>query len=57
VKDGTFKGGIFQNDLKSGNVYLAINPRFEDRIPAAVMARVRKAEADIKAGRLNLMEK
>lgn len=57
VKGGSFKGGIYQNDLKSGNVYLAINPRFEERIPAAVMARIRKAEADIKAGKLKLVEK
>lgn len=55
VKEGTFKGGIFKNDLRSGNVYLAINPKFEERIPADVRARIDEAEKAIKEGRLKLV--
>lgn len=55
VKDGTFKGGIFTNDLKSGNVYLALNDKFKSRIPAEVMTKIQKAEADIKDGRLKVV--
>lgn len=55
VKDGTFKGGVFTNDLKSGNVYLALNDQFKSRIPAEVLAKIQKAEADIKVGRLKLV--
>ncbi|MCC2668201.1 MAG: putative lipoprotein [Armatimonadetes bacterium] len=57
VKDGTFKGDFYRNDLKSGNVYLAINPAFKDKIPADVLKKIEQAEADIKSGQLNLVGK
>ena len=52
VKDGTFKGGIFQEDLRSGNIYLAVSDAFKDRIPGDVWERIRKAEEEIRAGTL-----
>ncbi len=57
VQAGTFKGGIFLEDLKSGNVYLAINPTFEARIPAEIKAKIKSAEEDIKSGKLKLIAK
>lgn len=57
VLSGAFKGSVYREDLKSGNVYLAINPAFEDRIPAGVRERIQDAERAIKAGRLNLVRK
>lgn len=57
VKDGAFKGGVFLEDLKSGHVYLAMNPAFEPRLPADVRAKIRQAEADIKSGKLKLVTK
>jgi basic membrane protein A len=57
VKDGTFKGGIYREDLQSGHVYLALNPAFEKKLPAEVLARIKQAEADIKAGKLTLISK
>ncbi|HTE21361.1 MAG TPA: BMP family protein [Armatimonadota bacterium] len=55
VKAGTFTGDVFRQDLKSGNVYLAVNPAFESQIPPDVRRKMEQAEADIKAGRLKLV--
>lgn len=55
VSDGSFTGKVYVNDLKSGNVYLAINPAFEAKIPADVKKKVEQAEADIKSGKLKLL--
>lgn len=57
VASGDFKGGVYREDLKSGNVYLAINPGFEGRIPAPVRKKIEEAERAIKAGRLKLVRK
>jgi basic membrane lipoprotein Med (substrate-binding protein (PBP1-ABC) superfamily) len=57
VQSGSFKGGVYREDLKSGNVYLAINPRFKDRIPPDVMKKIEQAEQDIKSGKLQLVSK
>lgn len=54
VKEGSFRGGIIREDLASGNVYLAVNPAFENEIPAEVRAKVRTAEEEIKSGKLRL---
>jgi basic membrane lipoprotein Med (substrate-binding protein (PBP1-ABC) superfamily) len=55
VQAGTFKGGVYREDLKSGNVYLALNPAFKDRIPADVLKKIEQAEQDIKSGKLQLV--
>lgn len=57
VKEGRFKGGIYREDLKSGNVYLAISSAFESKIPEAVRAKIKEAEEQIKAGTLKLVDK
>lgn len=57
VKDGSFKGGVFLEDLKSGHVYLAMNPDFEKRLPAGVRDQMKQAEDDIKSGKLKLVTK
>lgn len=57
VKDGTFKGEVLREDLKSGHVYLALNPEFEKRVPDDVKAKIKQAEEDIKSGKLNLVTK
>jgi basic membrane lipoprotein Med (substrate-binding protein (PBP1-ABC) superfamily) len=57
VKDGKFQGSIYPEDLKSGNIYLALNPAFESKLPADVLAKIKKAEADIKSGKLELVPK
>jgi basic membrane protein A and related proteins len=56
VKVGTFKGGIYKRDLASGYVYLAVNPLFEKKIPEAVREKIKQAEADIKSGKLKLVD-
>ena len=55
VQAGKFNGGVYREDLKSGNVYLAINPRFEDQVPQAVRDKIRQAEQDIRSGKLKLV--
>ena len=57
VQGGTFKGAVYKEDLKSGNVYLAINPAFKDKIPAEVTKKIEQAEADLKSGKLTLTGK
>lgn len=57
VQAGVFKGGVYREDLKSGNVYLAINPNFESKIPPVVRAKMKQAEDAIKSGKLKLVEK
>lgn len=57
VKEGTFKGGIYREDLKSGHVYLALNPEFEKRLPKDVLDKIKQAEEEIKAGKLQLVAK
>jgi len=57
VKDGVFEGRIYREDLQSGHVYLALSPAFEKRLPAAVLEKIKAAEADIKAGKLVLIAK
>lgn len=57
AQSGSFKGGVHLEDLKSGSVYLAINPKFEDRIPVDVKEKIRKAEEAIKSGELKLVQK
>jgi basic membrane protein A len=57
VKSGTFKGGIYREDLKSGNVYLAINPAFESKIPADVKKKIDAAKQQILDGKLVLTKK
>lgn len=54
VSGGTFQGKVYREDLASGNVYLAINPRFESEIPESVREEIRKAEEAIKSGALDL---
>jgi len=57
VQSGTFKGGVYREDLKSGNVYLALNPAFETKLPAAVREKIDQARADILSGKLKLVSK
>jgi len=57
VQAGSFKGGVYREDLKSGNIYLAINPAFESKVPEALRAKIRQAEEDIKSGKLKLVDK
>ncbi len=57
VQGGTFKGGIYREDLKSGNVYLALNPAFESKIPEDVRKKIDQARQEILDGTLKLVEK
>jgi basic membrane protein A len=57
VREDKFKGGVYREDLRSGNVYLAINPEFEERIPTRVREQVKQAEQDILSGKLQLLPK
>jgi basic membrane protein A and related proteins len=57
VQGGSFKGGIYREDLAGGNVYLAINPRFEERIPEPVRRQIDQAREEILSGKLQLVEK
>lgn len=57
VQEGTFKGGIYREDLKSGHVYLALNPEFEKKLPKDVLDKIKQAEEDIKSGKLVLVSK
>ncbi len=57
VQQGVFKGGVFREDLKSENVYLAISDRFASRIPAEVKQKVDQARTDILSGKLKLVHK
>jgi basic membrane protein A and related proteins len=57
VQSGTFRGDVYLEDLKSGNVYLAINPRFEEKIPASVRKKIDQARQDILTGKLQLIQK
>lgn len=54
VQSPGYAGRIYREDLASGNVYLAINPRFEERISPDLRSRIKKAEAAIKSGKLKL---
>ncbi|MBM3459707.1 MAG: BMP family ABC transporter substrate-binding protein, partial [Armatimonadetes bacterium] len=54
VQGGKFKGGFYQENLASGNVYLALNSAFEARIPAEVRKKMQEAEAAIRSGSLKL---
>jgi basic membrane protein A and related proteins len=57
VKDGGFRPRIYREDLKSGNVYLAINPAFRNKIPPDVLKKIEQAQEDIKNGKLQLLSK
>ncbi len=57
VKEGKFKGDIYLEDLKSGNVALVPNPAFADKAPADVRDKIKAAEADITSGKLKLLKK
>lgn len=55
VREGRFRGGVYRENLAGGHVYLALNPRFRDRIPEAVRRKIEQAERDIRSGRLRLV--
>ncbi len=52
VKSGTFKPGMIEYGMKDRMVDVVYNPRLVDKIPAAVMAEARKANADITGGQI-----
>jgi basic membrane protein A and related proteins len=57
VQQETFRGGTYLEDMRSGSVYLKINERFEDRLPADLRAKLAQVEQEIREGRLELIEK
>lgn len=57
VQSGKFQGDIYLEDLKSGNVYLAQNPDFEQKVSKELQDQIKAAEADILSGKLKLVEK
>lgn len=54
AKDGTFEGRVVQEGLAGGAIQLIYNPGLEDRVPAAVKARVAEAEDQIRLGKLEV---
>ncbi len=50
VKDGSFKGGIFNLGMKEGIVEIAPYHSFEDKIPAETKELITKKIEEIKAG-------
>jgi basic membrane protein A and related proteins len=57
VKEGKFKGDIYLEDLKSGNVVMVPNPAFADKAPEDVRKKIQQVEADITSGKLKLLKK
>ena len=54
VKDGTFKGGIYQLGLKEGGVDYVYDEHNKAMIPDAVHARVEQLRQEIIAGRIKV---
>jgi len=54
VKDGTFKGGVYQLGLKEGGVGYVFDEHNQALIPAAVRARVERLREEIVAGRIKV---
>jgi len=54
VKDGTFKGGVYQLGLKEGGVGYVFDEHNQALIPAAVRARVEQLREEIVAGRIKV---
>lgn len=54
VKDGTFKGSIVLFDMGQDAIDFVINPKFADKVPADLKAKIEKAKADIKSGALKV---
>jgi basic membrane protein A len=54
VKDGTFKGGIYQLGLKEGGVNYVYDEHNKSMIPDAVHARVEQLRQEIIAGRIKV---
>lgn len=54
VKAATFRPGILTFGMKGGMVRLVFNPKLRERIPPAVMARVKLAESRLVAGMIKL---
>ena len=52
VRDGSFEAEPLRLGLDDGIVQLEINPQLRDRIPAAALAEVARAEARIRSGEL-----
>lgn len=57
VKEGKFKGDIYLEDLKSGNVAMVPNPVVAHLLPDDLREKMQKAEADIISGKLKLIKK
>jgi basic membrane lipoprotein Med (substrate-binding protein (PBP1-ABC) superfamily) len=57
VREGKFKGDIYLEDLKSGNVAMVPNPVVAHFVPDDLRAKMQKAEADIISGKLKLIKK
>lgn len=55
VKEKTFVGRNIPYGLGDGVVALTLNPRLQDRIPAAILSRIRDAEARIRDGSLQVL--
>src|SRR5436190_20796919 len=54
VKDGTFKGGVYQLGLKEGGVGYVFDEHNQALIPAPVRARVEQRPEQIGAGRIKV---
>ena len=54
VKDGTFKGGVYQLGLKEGGVGYVFDEHNQALIPAPVRARVEQLREEIVAGRIKV---
>lgn len=54
VRDGKFSPREKPYGLKDKGVYVAFNPRLQDKIPSSVLDRVRQAEKQILSGELSI---
>jgi basic membrane protein A and related proteins len=54
VKDKTFHPGMLEFGMEDGMVSVVYNPKLESQIPAAALARAKKAEHDLATGLLVL---
>jgi basic membrane protein A and related proteins len=52
VKDGTYKGGVTLMGMDKGAIDFVINPKFADKVPAELKAKIDQAKADITSGKL-----
>jgi basic membrane protein A len=57
VEEGKFKGDIYLEDLKSGNVAMVPNPVIGSHVPDKLRERMKQTEADIISGKLKLIKK